>query len=73
MLFYSVLVINKELCRDELFSEILTNLSKQKLDIIQLNKLNTCYSFDNLGPIFPKRIFPVQNRKSKYRHQIPHI
>ena len=32
MSLYSVLVINKELWRAEVFSEILTNLSKQKLN-----------------------------------------
>ena len=39
MLSYSVLIINKTLCRDEAFSEILTNLSKQKLATIKLNNL----------------------------------
>ena len=40
MLFYLVLVTNKDFCRGEVFSEILTNLSKYKLDITKLNKLN---------------------------------
>ena len=41
MLFYSVLTITKkELCRAEVPSKILTNLLKQKQDIIKLNKLN---------------------------------
>ena len=40
MFFFSVLVINNELSKPEMFSEILTNLSKQKLEIIKLNKLN---------------------------------
>ena len=40
MLFYPVLVINKEFYSAEVFSEVLTNLLKQKLDITKLSKLN---------------------------------
>ena len=58
MIFYSGLVINKELWRAKLLSEILTNLLKQKLDITKLNKsTNTCNSLDNLEPIFRKGYF----------------
>lgn len=60
--FYSVLLI-KELCR----AEILTDLSKKKLDIMKLNKLN------KVTAIFPKSVFPVQHRKYVYQHRIPHI
>ena len=74
MLFYLVLVTNKDFCRAEVFSEILTNLSKYKLDIIKLSKLkNTRNTFDNLVLIFPKGVFPVQSRKNQYHHRIPHI
>ena len=38
-----------------------------------LLSVTACYSLDNLGPIFPKSLFPLQNIKNKYRHQIPNI
>ena len=39
MISYSVLFINKKLRRAEAFSEILTNLPKQKLEVMKLNNL----------------------------------
>lgn len=40
MLIYSALFMDKKHGRAEVFSGILTNLPKQKLDIIKLNNLN---------------------------------
>lgn len=40
MLFCSLLVINKEPCRVDVFPELLINPSKQKLVMIESNKLN---------------------------------
>ena len=37
MIFYSVFFINRKLFRAEVFSKILTNLPKEKLEIIKLN------------------------------------
>ena len=68
MLHYSVLVLNKKVWRGEAFTEILINLLKQKLDIFKLNCLKKNFdnlNFDNLGPVFPKRVFPIQNRNKK--------
>ena len=64
MLSYLVFFINEKLCRAEAFSGILSNFPKQKLAIIKLNKLSKILNkFGNLGSIFLKRLFPVQNRK----------
>ena len=68
---YSVLFINKKLCRAKTFSGILTNLPK-KLAAIKLINLNKSYkNFKNLEPIFPKRIFLVQNKRNEHNDQIP--
>ena len=40
MLIYSALFMDEKHGRAEVFSGILTNLPKQKLDIIKLNNLN---------------------------------
>lgn len=58
MLFCSLLVINKEPCRVDVFPELLINPSKQKLVMIESNKLN-----QQSEPIISKGVFPVQNRK----------
>ena len=61
MLFSAVSVIYKELTRAKVFSEISTNLSKEKLNIIKLNKLNIyLLNLKNFGTVFPKKLFPVQ-------------
>ena len=61
MLSYWVLFINKTLCIADEFSGILTNLPEPKLTIIKLDNLNK--NFDNLRPVFQKRIFCSKARK----------
>lgn len=55
----------KTLCRDEAFSGILTNLPMQNLAGIKWNNLkqNLITTYYNLGKIFPKWLFLVQNEK----------
>ena len=43
MIFYSLLFIHRKLCRAEAFSEILTYLAKQKLEINKLNNLKKSF------------------------------
>ena len=73
MLSYSVLFINKMLCTAEAFSGIWTKLLEQKLVTIKKNNLKFGTNFENLGLMFPKRIFLVQNKRIEHRHKIPQI
>ena len=63
----------KTLCRAEAFSGISTNLPTQDLATIRLNNLNSYNDFEKLGPIFPKNIFLVLNKRNEHHHQIPQI
>ena len=64
MLFYSVLVINKEFYSAEVFSEVLPNLSKQKLDITKLSKLNKhLQQLWHIGIDFSKKDIFCSNKK----------
>lgn len=61
------------LCTAEAFSGIWTKLLEQKLVTIKKNNLKFGTNFENLGLMFPKRIFLVQNKRIEHRHKIPQI
>ena len=74
MLSYSVLFINKTFCRAEAFSGILTDLPNQKLATIKSNNVNKIFNnFENLKPIFSKRLTLFQNKTKEHYHQISEI
>ena len=62
-----------KLRRAKTFSEVVTNLPKQKPDIIKLKCLINLQQLESLGPVFPKMVFLVQNRKNEYQHWIHYI
>ena len=62
-----------KLRRAKTFSGVVTNLPKQKPDIIKLKCLINLQQLESLGPVFPKMIFLVQNRKNEYQHWIHYI
>ena len=57
-----------KLRRAKTFSEVVTNLPKQKPDIIKLKCLINLQQLESLGPVFTKMVFLVQNRKNEYQH-----
>ena len=71
ILSYSVLFIKKKLCRTEVFSGILSNLTKQKLAITKANILNKkCNKSDSLGSFFLKRGISSPKQKKWTSYQI---
>ena len=60
--------------RAEAFSGILTDLPKQKLATIKLNNVRKIYNnFENLKPIFSKRLTLFQNKTKEHYRQISKI
>lgn len=75
MLSYSILFMNKKLCRTKAFSRVLTNLLKQKPDIIKLNNfkkdLRILIIWDKF---FTKKIYISDSKhKKNEHHRIPQI
>ena len=62
-----------KLRRAKTFSGVVTNLPKQKPDIMKLKSLINLQHLESLGPVFPKMVFLVQNRKNEYQHWIHYI
>ena len=64
MIFYSLLLINRKLCRDEIFSEILTNIAKTKVGNSKLNNLTQKVAITwIIGTNISKSVFPVKDTK----------